>query len=46
MDHFAWNAGISGNRVGLGDVEVKTHKRTPKLRASFFRWTARRHAVV
>jgi beta-glucosidase len=35
-----------GHRFGLVCVDFKTHKRTPKLSASFFRETVRRHAVV
>jgi beta-glucosidase len=46
MDHFAWNAGLSGHRFGLVCVDFKTHKRTPKLSASFFREMVRRYAVV
>ena len=44
--NFGWNAGLSGHRVGLVDVDVMTQRRTPTLSASFFRETATRHAVV
>jgi beta-glucosidase len=46
MDTFEWNAGLSGHRVGLVDVDFMTQKRTPTLSASFFREMARRSAVV
>jgi beta-glucosidase len=46
MDHFEGNAGLSGHRFGLVDVDVRTQKRAPTLSASFFRETARRNAVM
>src|SRR5262249_6537659 len=45
MDNFEWHAGF-GDRFGLGHVDFKTQKRTPKLSAAWFREAARSNVVV
>jgi beta-glucosidase len=45
MDNLEWVAGF-GNRYGIGYVDCKTQKRTPKMSASFFRESSRRTAVA
>ena len=45
MDNLEWTAGF-GNRYGIGYVDFKTQKRTPKMSASLFRECSRRNAVT
>jgi beta-glucosidase len=45
MDNFEWSDGFE-KRFGLYHVDFNTHRRTPKLSASFYREIIERNAVV